>query len=249
VPIDPNSITSDMTLEIDDQSVTMNEFATAVDHFLGLVKEVSKTTAPGKNPAAWFVDVYRSSVGIGVRAESNVFSADEIATIRTTVTAGLRELERGKRPANLSDRAIEHSKALASLRNGKTATVRVWHGQTDPVTISSQVRLTAETIMAPTYEEDSSVEGFLERLNAHDKNEFVIYDTLTKRGITCYVDATSLDALATSGVLRKRVEVIGRVRYREDGQPVSVRVHSIVPFPDAADIPDLNEMRELLKGA
>lgn len=43
------------------------------------------------------------------------------------------------------------------------------------------------------------------------------------------------------------MEVLGKVRYRKDGMPVSVRAKEIIPFPTAEEIPSLTEMRRLLE--
>jgi len=40
--------------------------------------------------------------------------------------------------------------------------------------------------------------------------------------------------------------VLGKVRYRRDGMPVSVRAKDIIPFPTKDEIPSLSEMRRLL---
>jgi hypothetical protein len=97
------------------------------------------------------------------------------------------------------------------------------------------------------YEDEGSVDGVLEKANGHDRREFVVFDTLTNRSITCSVDEDLLHQAVR--FLFKRVEVLGRVRYCKDGQPVSVRATNIIPFPEPDGVPTLEEMRDLLKGA
>jgi hypothetical protein len=249
VPIDPKKITSDVTLELDEQAVSVTAFAKALDHFIGLVKEVSISAAPTKDPSAWLVDVYPGSVGIGLRAQSGAFSYEEISVIRSALLAGVRDLDAGHRPRMFSDRAIEHSKALATIQNKRAQplTVRIWSGQSEAIPVSREIVRSAETLLAPSYEQEGTVDGRLERVSAHDKYEFVIYDTVTDRGITCYVDEPLLDQALLA--FRKRVEVTGTIKYRSDGQPVSVRAREIVRFPDASEIPSLDQIRDLLKGA
>lgn len=249
MPIDREMIHSDVTLELDDPAISMTEFGKAVDHFLGLVKDVSRVTAPAKDPTAWNVDVYGGSAGLGVRPILGAYSFDEVQRISATVIDGLKQIAQGIKPPTFTDRAIEHSKALATLVNQKAEplAVRIWQGRDKVISLTREVAVKAESLVAPAYEDEGSIDGRLEKANGHERREFVIFDTLTNRGITCSVD----DKLFHDSVrfFFKRVEVLGKVRYRTDGQPVSVRATNIIPFPEADEIPSLDEMRELLKGA
>ena len=47
---------------------------------------------------------------------------------------------------------------------------------------------------------------------------------------------------------RERIEVIGRVKYRKDGMPVSIQASKIINFPKKSEIPSLSEMRNMLNG-
>lgn len=249
MPINPDQILSDVTLELDEKAISMAEFGKAVHHFLGLVKDVSRMTVPAKDPTAWNVDVYEGSAGLGVRPVSGIFSFDEVQRISVGVLDGLRQIASGIKPPAFTDRAIEHSKALATLVNQKQQpmTVRVWQGRDNVVSLSQEVAKKADYLMAPAYEDEGSIDGRLEKANGHDRREFVVFDTLTNCAITCSVDDKMFqDAMR---FFFKRVEVLGKVRYRKDGQPVSVRATNIIPFPEPSEIPTLAELRSLLKGA
>ncbi|HET6274342.1 MAG TPA: hypothetical protein VFE16_00220 [Candidatus Cybelea sp.] len=249
MPIHKDRIRSDVTLELDDPSIAMNEFGKAVDHFLGLVKDISRVTAPAKDPSAWDIEIYEGSAGIGLRHVSGAYSFDEVQRISATFVDGIRTIASGVRPPSFTDAAVNHSRALASLvnRRQEQMAVRIWVGSENVVSLNKEVAVKAERLLAPAYEDDGSVDGVLEKANGHDRREFVVFDTLTNRGITCSVD----EALMHEAVryFFKRVEVLGKVRYRTDGQPVSVRATNIVPFPEPEEIPTLEEMRALLKGA
>jgi hypothetical protein len=249
VPIDRDRIRSDVTLELDDQAISMNEFGKAVDHFLGLVKDVSRVTAPAKDPSAWNVDIYEGSAGLGLRPVVGAYSFDEVHRISATVIDGLKQIANGIRPPSFTDRAVEHSKALANLVNQsqEPMAVRVWAGRDNVVPLSKEVAKKAQWLLTPAYEDEGSVEGVLKNAFGHDKHELVIFDTLSDQGIRCFVDE---DLLRDAGRFWfKRVEVLGKVRYRPNGQPVSVRATNIIPFPEPSEIPTLEEMRDLLKGA
>lgn len=246
--INAEDITTAITLELDREEIPLDQFKTAVEEFFGLVKEVAKESAPRKNSSAWLVKVYPGSAGIGVVGKPGAFTGDEIALIRTTVMDGLRQLEQGHRHPMFTDKAIGHSKKLSSLFTGKKvpAVVRIWGDHDTPFDLTKSIATTASQILEAAYEEDGSVEGVLEKLNGHGQFEFVIYDLMDNRPITCEVRQDRIkDAWAA---WLRRVEVIGKVRYRKDGLPVSVKAEEIIPFPAKEDIPDLDTMRSLLRG-
>jgi hypothetical protein len=103
-----------------------------------------------------------------------------------------------------------------------------------------------DNLLDHAYEEDGAVDGILERVDAHGKLQFVIYDIIDERAVKCEVNESQLQqALAN---FQKRVEVIGSVRYRKDGMPVSIKASKIINFPDKSEIPSLAQMRALLAG-
>src|SRR5262249_53442610 len=64
VGIDSRSIDTELTLELDEEEITVSEFSASFEHFLGLVKEVTKAIAPRRKPT-WLVKIYPGSAGIG----------------------------------------------------------------------------------------------------------------------------------------------------------------------------------------
>ena len=124
--------------------------------------------------------------------------------------------------------------------------VRIWSGQDEALSIGRTIATKAETLLEVAYEDDGSVDGFLQKLSAHGQFEFVVYDALDDHAIKCEVEESKLESAWAS--FRKRVEVLGKVRYRKDGMPVSVRATDIIPFPSKEEIPSPSEMRRLLAG-
>ena len=72
---------------------------------------------------------------------------------------------------------------------------------------------------------------------------FIIYETLSDRGVPCFIEPDQLaDAMQS---FRQRVEVYGLIRYRPDGVPVSIKVDEIVRFPAREGVPDFHEVHEV----
>lgn len=237
-------ITTDITLEIDEEVISIADFQKATDNFLGLVKEVSKQVAGHKvDSEDWSVKVYAGSIGVGVLAGSSNSYSD---LTRAVLVSGIRSLAEGVRPIEFTDKAIECAKGLSSLfkKTKLEPNVRIWSKTQESVQMERRVAESAESLLAVAYEEDGAVDGVLQKLDGHGKLQFVIYDVIDDRSVKCEIKDSLLSQALHS--FNKRVEVIGVVKYRKDGMPVAIQASRIVNFPEAAEIPSLDQMRELL---
>lgn len=246
--IDIKQITTEITLELDEEEIPVNDFIKAVQSFLGLVKEISKKSFPTKDPSAWLIKVYSGSGGVGVSHKPDVFTANEAFVISKNIQDGIRQLEHGKLHPMFTDREIEYSRNLSGLfKNKKTPpNIRIFTKQETPLLITRTIAAKASDFLDAAYEDDGSVDGVLEKLNAHKQFEFIIYDLLDNRAIKCEVQEEQL--MDAWKAFRKRVEVIGKVCYRRDGLPISIKAKDIIPFPTKEEIPSLDVIRNLLRG-
>lgn len=113
-------------------------------------------------------------------------------------------------------------------------------------------KITADTtleddLLAAAYQADGAVDGILERVDGHEKLQIVIYDLIDERAVKCEI----LDIKLLNQALlnfKRRVEVIGSVKYRKDGMPVSIKVSRMVNYPEKSEIPSIVQMRSLLAG-
>jgi len=244
--IDSRNIDTDITLELDEDEITVSEFSTALEHFLGLVREVSKAVAPRRKPV-WLVKIYPGSAGIGFYPKAGGFGADELALVRNAVLSGIEILDQGKRPAHYTDRAIEHARAITNAFKSRQrpARLRIWDRNEKAAPLKPAILDTAAHILEAHYEDEGSVEGTLEVLSGHGKFEVQVYDPLDGRAIKCELDQAYL-RIALDAFM-KRVEVFGKVRYRRDGMPVSVRVERIEVFPGRDEIPLLEDVKGVLR--
>lgn len=243
--IDPKSIQTDFTLELDQEKITVADFGRAVESFFGLVKEVSREVYPKKDASSWLVRVYPGSAGIGVFADRDVFGRNEVEAIKATISQGIVSIDSGDRPEHFSDKALGYVKAIGHLSGADSnKQIRMWYGREASAPMKGTLAIQISKFLEPAYEADGSIDGFLEKLNAHGRFEFVVYEVLSNRAVTCIVEERMLDIARM--VFRQRVEVLGRVKYRRDGKPVSVRAKDIVAFPSKDEIPSLDEIRRLL---
>lgn len=242
--INVEEITTDITLELDEDVISIADFQKATDNFLGLVKEVSKqVSGTNVDSSDWLVKVYSGSIGVGVLPSNSNLYSDQA---REVMVAGIRMLANGIRPGEFTDKAIEHAKTLASLfkKTKVEPNVRVWSKTQESVRMERKIATAADNLLAAAYEEDGAVDGILEKVDGHGKLQFVIYDLIDDRAVKCEINDSLLEQALLS--FQKRIEVIGTVKYRKDGMPVGIKASRIINFPDKSEIPSLAQMRALL---
>lgn len=246
--IDPRQIDTDLTLELDEDEITATELTGALEHFIGLVKEVARsvTTRNKHKRGEWLIKVYPGSAGFGLYGKPGVFAASEIDAIRMGVLSGVSSLESGERPHHYSDKAIEHARDLSKVfaKHPKPNPVRLWAKNHQSVPVRPAVGETASKILDPVFEDLGSVEGTLEVASGHNKFELQVFDPINGRSVRCEMPNEQATTEALKSFM-KRVEVVGKVRYRKDGVAVSVRVEKVIPMP--GERPDLKVVRGILK--
>lgn len=244
--IDSRNLDTDITLELDEDDITLSEFTSALEHFIGLVKEVSKRVSPNLKHQ-WIVKVYPGSAGIGLSGKTGTVTQNDLGVIRQSVLDGISALENGERHSTFSDKAIEHAMGLNrsfSKRHGQ-ARIRVWNQNKTSKSVTDAVRAGAAKLLDPVYEDDGSIEGTLEVVSGHGTLKVVVYDAVDSRPIKCELSDKDIQTAIQS--FMRRVEVYGKIRYRRDGVPVSVKVEKIIAFPAPEEVPTLDEMRGILR--
>jgi hypothetical protein len=240
-------VTTDITLELDEEVISIADYKKASDSFLDLVKELSKSIADTKvSESDWQVKVYAGSIGVGVLPSPTNVYADQV---RMAMVDGIKSLSKGIRPIEFTDKAIGHAKSLASLFKKAGITkpnVRIWSKREESVDMDRTIATNADSLLESSYEEDGSVDGILERLDAHGTLGFVVYDVIDERAVRCEISEADIPLALKS--FRERIEVIGKVKYRKDGMPVSIQASKIINFPKKSEIPSLTEMRNMLNG-
>lgn len=235
--IDSKKIDTEITLELDEDEITVGEFTSALDHFIGLVREVSKCVDK----------VYPGSAGIGLYQRKGV-GGTQLHAVRKAVMEGIASLEKGHRPATFNDKAIEHARSISRVferRKRPVNSIRLWSGNKKSIAVRKEVGIEASKILDPIFEDYGSVEGRLDVVSGHGKIECTIYDSLDQHPIKCDIGEEHLDdALAA---FRRRVEVFGRVHYRKDGLAVRILANKITKFPNPNEVPTIEEMRGILR--
>ena len=146
-------VTTDITLELDEEVISIADYKKASDSFLDLVKELSKSIADAKiSESDWQVKVYAGSIGVGVLPSPTNVYADQV---RMAMVDGIKSLSKGIRPIEFTDKAIGHAKSLASLfkKAGLTKpNVRIWSKREESVDMDRMIATNADSLLESSYE-------------------------------------------------------------------------------------------------
>jgi hypothetical protein len=218
--------------------VSPPEFERLVAAFFDVVQGVE---IPGEK-GAWVVQVKKGSQLVGVKATS---AAHHGAIFAQAIADGLSLLERrAEKPRGFTDSALRGLRTLAKADTSASAP-RLW---TDfvPHHVSIQVAANVSELLEGKVVEYGSVSGKLETVSERNGFRFVVYDALWDHPVYCHVKED--DTARVMQAFGKRVEVFGQVRYRSDGRATSVDVDDLTQFPDADTLPNVNQVRGILKG-
>ncbi|MGD0197558.1 MAG: hypothetical protein ABSC56_06600 [Solirubrobacteraceae bacterium] len=217
--------------------VELRQLVNASSTFAAFINEVAESYTGIPRPLKWVVEVKEGSVRLPLRGEpirSNL-SPSVTHDISELITLGLAQLtEKAVRPDHYSDKALEQLRQLARISSDDFP-IGVRNGR-ERHTLSAQLAVNAEKILGGTRQSFGTVEGRLEAVNVHDKNEFGIW-LASGAHITCrfgrYV--TLDEVLAAVG---KRVAARGTIRAKVTGEKQSIEVETLKVLgatPVAAD--------------
>lgn len=158
---------------------------------------------------------------------------------RKTVTA----IQRGKRLDPLvgpDDVAL--FKQLASPLNGQTKALFI-----DEAEITPQFTANADAVLRAALEQDGSVTGMLEKINVHERCQFVLYPPIPGHAITCVFPAAMLPQVREA--IKRNVTVRGSMDYyAAQPFPRLVRVTSLEIHPCDDKLPLLADLRGMAPG-
>lgn len=248
MPALPNEIDAELTLELDGTDITPEKFLRGVRGFFGLLDVVTREVSGERERVRWTVHVKAGSNLVGVLPARGTPGAI-VDRVVGAVRAGIQTLEdRAEAPESFPNLAIRYLRDLGNIvgtDERDDTRVRVW-ARRSPVAVTHKAVAHAADLLGEVTEDYGSVEGRLLVTSARGALHFEIDEPVWEQRIRCYIEENLLDeALAC---FRRRVEVYGRIKFRRDGTPVSIRVDKIMPFPERHELPDFLSVRGVLQG-
>ena len=239
-----------LTLDLSGAEIPAEKFVDGVKAFLNLVKEVARTVTGRTGSVYWVVTVRPGSAIIDYEARPRRVMPSDLIPIIDTVEMGIVATEAGaSQPPGFSDRAQDYTSTLAAILEGrerKLDRVRVWRGgAAHDVTLRTVANVDA--LSGIEFRDWGTLEGTLETITGHRGfPEFFVKDVVRGRSTRCYFNEELLDDVV--GAFLRRVAVSGIIRYRRNGEPVSIVVEELMVFPRNDELPDFEDVRGILRG-
>lgn len=187
------------------------------------------------------VSLQDSSAAIGLEAIRPKRGGDHRSEVVSLFKKTVRALQAGEAvDPRLTPGALRDFRRLyAELRHTK----EVW---IDGKQITSRYVANIDEILKPAINSEGSVTGFLERLNVHNKNEFVLYPPLWEAVICTFPEQMFEQVRAA---IKRNVTVYGTLTHPQDKPyPAKVQVKSLEVHPPDDELPTLRELRGSFRG-
>jgi len=187
------------------------------------------------------VSLRDSSAGIGLEAIRPKKGADYRTEVLSLFKKTVATLQAGGAvDPRWTPEALEDFRALYKAPR---KTKEIWIGGKQ---ITSRYLANIDEILKPALASEGSVTGILERLNVHDKNEFVLYPPLWG-AVTCAFPDELFEQVRAA--IKRNVTVFGTLGYPPDKPyPAKVQVKSLEVHPPDDELPTLRELRGSFRG-
>jgi hypothetical protein len=194
----------------------------------------------GGRPTAWHLSeaAMKSPLCVEVAPSSDADLQRADAVVADCVN-GLATLDRiAEVPPRFRLKTLEAARELVSPLGDGVAEMSIEAaGRATPVTL--RIAANVSDLTRPQ-KRPGTVEGMLDRVNAHSDLKFYVYDPLADRRVPCAFGDPLREAVRKA--LYGRVTVVGTVTYDRDGVPISIVAESVEPFPDPSELPQFFEV-------
>ena len=232
----------------DPDSVSFPTFSFATSRFLQILNELARAvTTKGEGSVTWYVSDLSSNGSLCVELFSKLKPPrqarhkirDFAPEIANSFVVGFENIElHGASPPYLSQSGIEKLQSLLGLLhdNGAQGFTATAIDSNKSIRVSEKASETLNELLPTKHQELGSVEGRLETLTIHRSKQFIIYHSITKKGVTCHIDDDDVFAIAQSN-LGSRVVVLGNVSFNARTEPVSIKVDGLRILTEDASLP------------
>ncbi len=236
-----------LILELQATKITDSSFLHAVKSFFGFINEIANEIANEEKAITWLVKAESGSLKIIVEPDMDIIEGDVAIKTVDIIHRGLPQLEKSdERPDYFNDSALKHLRDLAMPNGDKSKQfigIKVRSNtRVSPISIKTYANI--ETILGTYRMSPGSVEGKLAVLSDRTQFQFYIDDLITGHSVRCEIhkemEREVLDAF------RKRVIATGDVKYRRDGEAISIIVKEF-RIIGGKELPSYKDVRGILK--
>ncbi len=235
-----------ITVQGKDTRVTVRSLIEMLERALGVLREIDAQMADNQRAGVQWEVVKVSmnsplTMTLGPRIAPN--RRDNSSEVVKTFMDGMRSLEtQAVVPPHWNADALQGMRDLVDLRNNGIASIKFASNNEEAVEPTLHSAANIEEIQkrqTSHYWEETSIEGRLEVISAHNGTKISIWDVLTNTKVECLVTDAQLEL--AMGAFRKRVAVTGRAKITRKGKPVSIEVTSIRVLKEKDELPQAKD--------
>jgi hypothetical protein len=110
--------------------------------------------------------------------------------------------------------------------------------------ITRKISAHVDALIGSDYKSLGTIEGRLRTVTEAGGVHFVVQDPVTHNSVRCNIGDDDVDRYLAA--FRKRVAVYGEIRYRKDGEPVSIAVHDFRVLREGHELPKAKDVKGIL---
>ena len=192
---------------------------------LSILRDINeKMSSEGRHTLRWQISEvsYNSPLSMTIVGEP-VYANDFSIGVAIECLEGLGRLEQGLEPAlTFPETAMEGAKRLTMVHNEGISSVVFSAPDRQSVEPTQHLAANVDVILNRRFRaEQTTLDGTLEAVDAHEGLKFFIYDQVTAKRVRCSFGEELFDEVRSS--IRSRVSVTGLVRFDRSGRPVPSR--------------------------
>ena len=233
-----------LTLKIDGAHITADRFLKAVSSFVALINDVADSVTQERSAFRWIVSVEKGSAIVHFSPEQYRAEAKQLPASMIAIRDGLDTIEKHpQRPRYWSDNALRKAKDLSDVLDVTTGALDHVSVKTNAHAqqITRKTSANVDVLIGADYKSLGSIEGRLQTVTEAGGLHFVVQDAITHNKIRCFFIEDNTDEYIKA--FRKRVSVYGEIRYRKDGEPVSISVHEFRILRESHELPSARDVK------
>jgi hypothetical protein len=240
-----------ITLKLEGDKISADKLRGSISSFYGFVEEIASQVFNRKNPINWIVRVKEGSIELVNEAELIEKLDQKLQDkVFSLIGDGIDILNKeAKIPSNYNERALMYLQDLASIpdmhKNGLEHIDIFIDKERYP--LSYHVVANVDALLGVKFKAFGSIEGRLQTISERGSRRFIVYDSLTDRGVRCNIEYDEIMHEAAEAFGR-RVYVYGSISYDSFGDPKSIKVEELRVFKENQELPTASEVCGILKG-
>ncbi len=235
--------------------VSLPTYSTTTFKLLQLLREIdSAISGKSGGMVSWYVVDLKKNGTLALEIESRlkkppkrrrVQIRDTAPAVSQSLVTGFENMEiRGISPPYLSEFGLAKLQGMMGLlqKNGARGFIATAVEEHRAVSVTEKSARTLAELLPPRREERASVEGALETISIHGKKRFIVYDSITRKGVTCILGEEEDRLQEVTAVLGRKVIVSGVVHYNIKNEPVRIAVERLRVLPPDKTIPTAKQL-------